>query len=105
MIKEPKATGHDRISPKILKDSADVIAHSLTNVFNKPIETGIFPDDFKLACIFPIIKNGSKSDRNNYRPISVLSVVAKVFEELISKQWSTYLESNTEVAVEIAVRV
>ena len=43
---------------------------------------------------YPIFKNGSKSDRNNYRPISALSVVAKVFEKLISKQLSTYLESN-----------
>ena len=73
MIKESKATGHDRISPKILMDCADVIAHSLTNVFNKSIQTGIFPDDFKLACISPIFKNGSKSDRNNYRPISEYS--------------------------------
>ena len=43
---------------------------------------------------YPIFKNGSKSDRNNYRPISVLSVVAKVFEMSILKQLSTYLESN-----------
>ena len=82
MIKESKATGHDRVSPKIVKDCADVIAHaSLANIFNKSIQTGILPGDFKLACISPIFKTGSKSDRNNYmyRTISALSVVAKVF--------------------------
>ena len=77
----------------VIQDCA-VIAHSLTNVFNRSIQTGIFPDDFNLACISPIFKNGSKYDRNNYGPISVLSVVAKVFEKLISKQLSTYFESN-----------
>ena len=42
-INTSKATGHDRISPKLLKDSADIIAESLTVIFNKSIETGIFP--------------------------------------------------------------
>ena len=40
-----KATGYDRILPKLVKDSAQIIAESLTVIFNKSIETGIFPDD------------------------------------------------------------
>ena len=79
-INTSKATGHDRISPKLLKDSADIIAESLTVIFNKSIETGIFPDDLKVACISPIYKGESKTECSNYRPISVISVVAKVFE-------------------------
>ena len=50
-INTSKATAHDRISPKLLKDSADIIAESLTVIFNKSIETGIFPDDLKVAYI------------------------------------------------------
>ena len=53
-IKTSKVTGPDRISPKLLKDSVGVITESLTNIFNKSIEFGIFPDDFKTACISPI---------------------------------------------------
>ena len=92
-INTSKATGHDRISPKLLKDSADIIAESLTVIFNKSIETGIFPDDLKVACISPIYKGESKTECSNYRPISVISVVAKVFEKLVSGQLMEYLET------------
>ena len=85
-VNTSKATGHDRISPKLLKDSADIIAESLTVIFNKSIETGIFPDDLKVAYISPIRKGESKTECSNYRPISVISVVAKVFEKLVSGQ-------------------
>ena len=83
-INTSKATGHGRISHKLLKDSADIIAVSLTVIFNKSIETSIFPDDLKVACLSPIHKGESKTDGSNYRPISVISVVAKVFEKLFS---------------------
>ena len=48
-IKTSKATGHDRISPKPLKDSVEVVAEFLTTIFNKSIEKGVFPDDLKIA--------------------------------------------------------
>ena len=89
-----KATGYDGISPELLKDSAEIIAESLTVIFNKSIETGIFPDDLKVSCISPIHKGESKTECSNYRPISVIPVVAKVFEKLVSGQFIEYLESS-----------
>ena len=56
--------------------------------------TGIFPNDFKVTTISPIHKSGGKTHCNNYRPISVLSAVAKILESLITKQLETYLEEN-----------
>ena len=82
------------IITKLLKDSAEIIAESLTVIFNKSIETGIFPDDLKVSCISPIHKGESKTECSNYRPISVIPVVAKVFEKLVSGQFMEYLESN-----------
>ena len=60
---------------KFLKDTIYVVAPTLAFIFNRSLEEGIFPDNFKIARICPIYKDkGSKSDPDNYRPISVLSV-------------------------------
>ena len=65
-----KATGLDKIPNRLLKIAADVVAPSLTGIFNQSLVTGIFPSDWKMAKVSPIFKNDSKSDLNNYRPIS-----------------------------------
>ena len=74
-----KATGLDKNSLKI---AADVVSPSLTGILHQSILTGIFPCDWKLAKVSPIFKNGSKSDLNNYRPISVIPALAKIFKKL-----------------------
>ena len=71
-----------------------MITSSLTQIFNQSLLTGGFPDDFKVAIMSPIFKSESKLECNNYRPISVLSAVAKVFEKLISDQLSKFLETR-----------
>ena len=53
--------------------------------------TGIFLSDWKLDKVSPIFENGSKSDLNNYRPISVIPTVAKIFEKIIYDQLYQYL--------------
>ncbi len=77
---------------KISKNIA--IAKSLSTIFNKSILSGSFPDDMKIAIVSPIYKSDCKSKPTNYRPVSVLSAVAKILEKLISHQLSNYLESN-----------
>ena len=80
-----KETGLDKNSPKI---AAGVVSPSLTGIFNQSILTGIFPCDWKLAKVSPIFKNGSKSDLNNYWPISVIHAIAKIFEKIVYDQLS-----------------
>ena len=89
-----KASGYDHISARLLKDAADVISHPLSLIFNKSIKSGIFPDKWKIAKITPIHKANAKNDPNNYRPISVLPIVAKVFEKVVFSQLYTYLTTN-----------
>jgi hypothetical protein len=93
-IETSKSAWHDRIPGKLLRDAAEVIAPSLTAIFNASINTGIFPEDFKIAIISPIHKAGSKTNCDNYGPISVLSSVAKIYEKLVTEQLEIYLETN-----------
>jgi hypothetical protein len=55
---------------------------------------GIFPDNLKVARVSPIYKEGDKEERGNYRPISVLSTVAKLFEKFVCIQLTDYLNAN-----------
>ena len=89
-----KATGLDKIPIRFLKIATEVVAPSLTGIFNQSLVTGIFPSDWKMAKVSPIFKNGSKSDLNNYRPISVIPTVAKIFEKIIYDQLYQYLSDN-----------
>ena len=89
-----KSPGLDGISVKLLKDTSDVIAQPLANIFNLSLLTGIFPDDWKIAKISPVFKEGNKTDCGNYRPISVISVVAKLFEGLVYNQLRTFISDN-----------
>ena len=91
---ENKATGLDGIPCKLLKAAADVVAPSLTKIFEQSILTGIFPTEWKLARVTPVFKKGPKSDPNNYRPISVIPVVSKILEKIIYDQLYDYLNNN-----------
>ena len=89
-----KATSLDNIPCKLLKIAADVVAPSLTCIFNPSLLTGIYPSDWKVAKVIPFFKNGSKTDLNNYRPISVIPAAAKIFEKIIYDQLCNYLNAN-----------
>ena len=66
-----KATGIDGILNRALEDSTELIAPSLTDLFNFLISTKTYAGDFKIAKVAPVFKKGDKADLNNDRPISV----------------------------------
>lgn len=86
-----KASGHDKISNKLLKLAGPYICQSLTDLFNLSIELKSFASDWKIAKVFPLHKSGERDDANNYRPISVLSTIARLFERLMYDQLYSYL--------------
>ena len=93
-LKTKKATGLDKISARLLKDTAIVIAPVLTNLFNRSLQSSIFPSIWKSRKVTSIFKSGDQSNANNYRPITILPTISKVFEKVVHSQVHDYLSNN-----------
>ena len=89
-----KATGLHNIPNRVLKESADIIGPSLTFIFSFSIMSKAFLDDLKMAKVTPAFKGGDRDDLGNYRPISVLPTVARIFEKLVYDQMYAYFLNN-----------
>lgn len=92
-LKSNSSAGIDGISAKILKSAKNMIVGDLSNCINKCLELGVFPDSLKIAKVSPIFKAGDKSDPGNYRPISVLPVISKIFEKVLYIRLIEHLDS------------
>ena len=78
-----KATGIDKISCKIIKIAAPAISDSLTLIFNQAITLSSSPDEWKMARVIPLYKNGQRNIPGNYRPIYQFCLpLAKLWSEL-----------------------
>ena len=77
-INANKATGPDNIPGRLLKIASDVLSPSLTEIFNKSLSTGSYPDDWKMAKVMPIYKHGKITELSNYRPIAKLQSIKVV---------------------------
>ena len=84
----------DHLPARLIRDAAPTIYQSLCELFNQSLATGVFPSEWKVAKVFPLHKGKSKDDPNNYRPISVLSTITKVFEKIVYQQLLDYLNEN-----------
>ena len=93
-LKLNKAAGSDGINSYIIKKTQYLIAPVLLRLFNKSMDTGIFPNALKIASIIPLHKGGSKTEATNYRPISLLPIFAKLFEKVIKHRLTTHLDEN-----------
>lgn len=89
-LKSNSAPGPDDIKPLPIKSVASTLASPLAHIYNSILRSGLFPDELKIARVTVIHKGGSKDDLNNYRPISLLSVFAKILECLIHKRLAAY---------------
>ena len=90
-----KATGHDGISARLSKIAVLTIANPLSRLINYCISTQTFPSKWKIAKVTPVFKGqGSKDDKENYRPISVLLILSKIFEKHICEHLRNYIHDH-----------
>ena len=87
-----KAPGMDEISPRFLRDGAEVLAKPICDIINLSIKLSTFTDKYKIAKLTPLFKKGSKTDPKNYRPISLLPLISTLIEQTIHIQTQEYLE-------------
>ena len=85
-LKTSKAAGLEGISPRLLKDAAEVISKPLTQIINASLSQGTVPHEWKHVRVTPLIKKGVSTDMDNYRPISVLPVASKLLERVVHHQ-------------------
>ena len=87
-----KATTHNGIPSKILAENYDIISPFITKIYNDCTTNMKFPDPLKLADITPTHKKSDTTNKENYRPVSILPSVSKIFERDIFEQISGYID-------------
>ena len=89
-----KSTGPDGVSNRILKEAAFSLSYPLADIFNKSLESGIFPSSWKSARVHPVPKGAGGQTPDKYRPISILSNLSKVLERIVYKKLFKYCTEN-----------
>ena len=92
-INNSKSPGFDNVAGKFLKDGSEILSAHISNIFNLSVMLSKFPSQCKIAKIKPIFKKASKLEAVNYRPISLLPLISKVFEKCIHDQLQMYVTS------------
>ena len=85
-----KSVGYDSVPPRLLKAGAMQLSVPFTKLINNSITSCIFPDSLKCAEVIPIFKKDDIMNKNNYRPVSVLPCMSKVYEGVLVEQLNTY---------------
>lgn len=95
----PNKSVSGAFSSKLIKMVADILSEPLSHCINSSFRSATFPESLKLADVTPIFKKGDKFLKENYRPVSILPCLSKVFERVIFSQLSNYFDSIFHVSL------
>ena len=93
-LKPKTSSGYDNISNKLLKQLHPVIIVPLTEIINRSLNEGCFPDSMKVADTIPLYKAKERDNTSNYRPISLLLTLSKILVKIVHKRTVSFLDSN-----------
>ena len=92
-LESSKTSGPDCTPVVVLKNCEPELLYILAELFNMSLKESCFPDCWKVSSVVPVFKNvGERSTTKNYHPVSLLSVVSKVFEKLVNNRIVDHLE-------------
>ena len=94
LLEKGKASGPDKVSVTLVQDAAKSISYPLASIYNSSINNGVFPEVWKVAKVTPIYASIAKTDVNNYRPISVISVLSRMLKRISHDQLFEFLQTN-----------
>ena len=92
LLKNKNTPDQDGLSTSLVKKIANELASPLHLIFSKSYETGIIPNQLKIAKIIPIFKSGIQTKMDNYRPIALLNSFSKILEKITCNRLTNYLE-------------
>jgi ribosomal protein S18 len=92
-----KATQDTKINPLKIASTCDKFNNKLAQIITFSFEQGVFPKSMKTAKVVPIFKSGSKTDVANYRPISLLASFSKIYEKLMHRRITEFMEANNSI--------
>jgi hypothetical protein len=96
-FKNKKSCDNDNINMTLVKTVIHCIKIPLTNICNKSIQSGIFPDGMKKAKVVPIFKSGDQKEVSNYRPVSILPQFSKILEKIFYNRLIKFISRNNPI--------
>ena len=93
-LKSKSSFGYDGLSTRLLKEILPEVIKSIALIINQCMNTGVFPDNMKVAKVIPLHKKDDNNIIINYRPISLLPAMSKVLEKVICNQINDYFTLN-----------
>ena len=98
-LKKHKAPGIDALGSPVYKSFTEPLINHLTGLFNQVLRSGAYPNAWAVGVIKPIFKNGIRSDPSNYRGITLLNVMAKLFSAIVNSRLEWWAETNNVLNV------
>ena len=99
-LKNKASYGHDNIPNKLIKSAKEFLVEPLTLLVNQMLKSGHFPSELKISRVKPLFKNCDPAMFSNYRPISLLPLMSKIFEYVIFYQLFDYMCTNNLLTIE-----